>query len=88
MFKARNRPFKFTTEVYYKHLWDVNQWDYQAVCSPIRYVSQNNAVAYATGVDFRVQGELMEGAESWVNLYPLCRPKRICRRLDFLIFKR
>ncbi|MBK7959732.1 MAG: carboxypeptidase-like regulatory domain-containing protein [Bacteroidetes bacterium] len=66
LFKAGNRPFKFTTELYYKHLWDVNQYDYQNVL--IRYVAKNNAVAYATGVDFRVQGELVEGAERWVNL--------------------
>jgi hypothetical protein len=65
-YKIGDKPFKFTTEVYYKHMWDVNPYDYQNVL--IRYAAKNNAIAYATGIDFRLQGELVKGAESWINL--------------------
>ncbi len=65
-FLAWNRPFKFTSEVYYKHLWNVVPYDVDNV--RIRYFAQNNARAYATGADFRVGGEFIKGAESWFSL--------------------
>jgi len=34
----------------------------------IRYFAENSAVAYATGVDFRLSGEFIPGAESWFSL--------------------
>jgi hypothetical protein len=34
----------------------------------IRYAGENNAAGYVTGIDMRLNGELVPHAESWVNL--------------------
>jgi hypothetical protein len=34
----------------------------------IRYLGSNNAKAYATGVEFRLFGELVKDAESWLSV--------------------
>lgn len=64
-FKMWNRPFKWVTEVYYKSLSDVNVYSIDNV--RIRYVANNNAKAYAQGLDFRLNGEFVPGTESWVS---------------------
>lgn len=66
IFDFYKSPFKFTAEAYYKHLWDVNPYQYNNVL--VRYSAQNNTIAYARGIDLRLQGELVEGAESWINI--------------------
>lgn len=65
-FSAWNRPFKITTEVYYKYLWNVVPYDINNV--RIRYFAENSAVAYAAGIDFRISGEFIPGEESWFSL--------------------
>ncbi len=60
------RPFKFTTEIYYKYLWNVVPYDIYNV--RIRYFAENSAVAYAAGIDFRISGEFIPGEESWFSL--------------------
>ncbi len=60
------RPFRFTTEAYYKQMKDVVTYDVDNV--KIRYAGFNNAKAYTTGVEFRLFGELVEDAESWFSL--------------------
>lgn len=65
-FKAWGRPFSFVMEGYYKYLWDIVSFDYDNTL--IRYSGQNNAKGYAAGVDMRLNGELAEGAESWISL--------------------
>ncbi len=64
-FKMWGRPFKWVTEVYYKSLSDVNVYSIDNV--RIRYVANNNAKAYAQGLDFRLNGEFVPGTESWVS---------------------
>jgi len=64
-FKIWNRPFKLITEAYYKHLTDVNPYTLENV--RIRYRATNNAVAYAYGLDMRLNGEFVPGTESWVS---------------------
>jgi hypothetical protein len=59
-------PMRFTAEVYYKNLWDVVPYDIDNV--RIRYVGENKAKAYATGIEMRLFGELVKDAESWVSL--------------------
>jgi hypothetical protein len=54
------------TEAYYKYLYDVNPYELDNV--RIRYYAKNNAVGYATGIDFRLNGEIVKDAESWVSL--------------------
>jgi CarboxypepD_reg-like domain/TonB-dependent Receptor Plug Domain len=61
-----NRPFRLTTEAYYKHMTAVVPYDIDNV--KIRYLGNNNARAYATGLEMRLFGELVEGAQSWLSL--------------------
>ncbi len=65
-FKMWDRPFKLTSEIYYKKLTDVNPYTIENV--RIRYRARNNAEAYAQGVDLRLNGEFVPGTESWVSL--------------------
>ncbi len=65
-FKWLNRPFRFITEAYYKQLWD--QVPYEVDNVRLRYYATNSANGYATGLDMRLNGELVPGAESWINL--------------------
>jgi CarboxypepD_reg-like domain/TonB-dependent Receptor Plug Domain len=60
------RPFKITTEAYYKSLHDVVPYDIDNV--KLRYFGSNNAKAYAAGVEFRLFGELVKDAESWLSI--------------------
>ncbi len=61
-----NRPLRFTTEAYYKKMNNVLPYDIDNV--KIKYLGTNNATAYATGIEFRLFGELVKDAESWVSL--------------------
>ncbi len=65
-FKIGNTPFKFITEAYYKHLWDLVSYDLDNV--RIRYSGENDARGYVAGIDFRLNGEFVKGEESWINL--------------------
>ncbi|WKD86491.1 hypothetical protein KCTC32516_01867 [Polaribacter huanghezhanensis] len=65
-FTLWDRPFKLTTEIYYKHLSNVNPYTVDNV--RIRYQAKNNATAYATGIDIRLNGEFVPGNESWISL--------------------
>lgn len=65
-FMMWGRPFKFTSELYGKYLWNVNPYDIDNV--RIRYYANNNATAYAAGTDFRISGEFIKGEESWFSL--------------------
>jgi hypothetical protein len=64
-FRIWNRPFKWVTELYYKSLSDVNVYSIDNV--RIRYIANNNAKAYAQGLDFRLNGEFVPGTESWIS---------------------
>ncbi|MFO7674561.1 MAG: carboxypeptidase-like regulatory domain-containing protein [Lutibacter sp.] len=65
-FKLWERPFKLVSEVYYKHLTDVNTYTVDNV--KVRYSADNDAIAYATGIDLRLNGEFVPGTESWVSI--------------------
>lgn len=60
------RPMRWTTEAYYKNMTDVVPYDIDNV--RIRYFGENNAKAYAAGIEMRLHGELVEDAESWISL--------------------
>lgn len=64
-FQMWDRPFKLVSEAYYKHLTDVNPYSLENV--RIRYRANNNATAYAYGVDLRLNGEFVPGTESWFS---------------------
>ncbi|HRQ84258.1 MAG TPA: TonB-dependent receptor [Flavobacteriales bacterium] len=60
------RPFKFTTELYYKALSKLIPYELDNV--RIRYYAENNANGYATGIDMKLNGEFIKGVESWASL--------------------
>lgn len=64
-FTMWERPFKLTTEVYYKDLSDVNSYTIDNV--RIRYRADNVTEAYSYGLDMRLNGEFVPGSESWVS---------------------
>lgn len=64
-FQLWERPFKFISEVYFKDLENVNIYTLENV--RIRYSASNEAVAYAYGLDLRLNGEFVTGTESWVS---------------------
>lgn len=65
-FKLLNRPFKFTTEVYYKALSNLIPYNVDNV--KIVYYGGNVSSGYTTGVDFKLFGEFVEGTDSWISL--------------------
>ena len=64
-FRAFGRPFKFTTEAYYK--WGDRIVSYTVDNVRVRYSGKNDAKAYTAGLDFKLYGELVPGADSWIN---------------------
>lgn len=64
-FQIWERPFKLVTEAYYKGMTDVNPYTLENV--RIRYSANNNAKAYAYGLDLRINGEFVPGTESWFS---------------------
>ena len=58
-------PFRLIMEAYYKKMWDLVSYDIENV--RIRYAGKNNATGYAYGLDCRINGEFVPGAESWIN---------------------
>ena len=65
-FRAWGRPFKFTTEVYYKYMDRLVSYTVDNV--RVRYSGKNDATGYAAGVDLKLYGELVPGADSWISL--------------------
>ncbi|CAI8355493.1 MAG: Uncharacterised protein [Polaribacter sp. SA4-10] len=65
-FQMWERPFKLTTEIYYKDLSNINAYSIDNV--RIRYRADNKTTGYANGVDLRLNGEFIAGSESWVSL--------------------
>lgn len=63
--KLWDRPFKMTTELYYKRLWDVIPYELENL--QIRYLPFDKAVAYTYGLEWRLNGELVQGNESYIS---------------------
>ncbi len=65
-FKAWERPFKFSSELYYKNMKHLIPYQIDNV--RIRYSAKNNAKGYAAGLDMKINGEFVKGIESWASL--------------------
>jgi hypothetical protein len=65
-FKMWNRPFKLLAELYYKQLNNLVPYEIDNV--RIRYYAENLAKGYATGIDMKLNGEFINGVESWFSL--------------------
>ncbi len=64
-FEMVNRPFKLTTELYYKKFDNLIPYYIDNVRT--RYSGKNNATGYAYGVDARLFGEFVPGVDSWLS---------------------
>lgn len=66
IFSVWNRRFKLTSELYYKILNDLIPYKMDNV--QLEYAGDNLAHGYAYGIDFKINGEFVEGIESWASL--------------------
>ena len=65
-FRAWNRPFILTSELYFKWFTHVVPYDVDNV--RISYYADQSAKAYATGLDLKLNGEFVKGIDSWASL--------------------
>ena len=65
-FKADDRPFRFTAEIWYKNLRDLIP--YKVDNLNISYLPGELANGYAAGIDFKLNGEFVPGMQSWASL--------------------
>lgn len=66
-FNAWERPFIFTSEVYYKYLDRLIIYKLDDV--ELQYMPNiDKAKGFAAGIDFKVYGEFVPGTESWFSL--------------------
>ncbi|PIF01997.1 MAG: TonB-dependent receptor [Draconibacterium sp.] len=66
LFTAWDRPFKFSAESYYKHMERLIP--YQTDNVRIKYLPEQQATGYATGLDMKINGEFVSGLQSWASL--------------------
>ena len=66
VFTAWDRPFRFTSEAYYKYMNRLIPYEVDNV--RIQYLPELEAVGYATGVDMKINGEFVSGVQSWASL--------------------
>ena len=72
-FQLMKRPFRFTTEAYYKRLSNLIPYTVDNV--RVVYYGGNLASGYATGVDFKLFGEFVPGTDSWVDFLLDANPR-------------
>ena len=65
-FRLWDKPFKLTTDLYYKYLTDLIPYTIDNL--RLRYDAENSAIGYAAGVSLRINGEFVQGLESWASL--------------------
>ena len=80
-FRAWGRPFKFSTDLYYKYLDRLESYTVDNV--RVRYSGKNDAVGYATGVDLKLYGELVPGADSWISFSAMSARQKLTDHLDW-----
>jgi hypothetical protein len=66
IFNLWDRPFKLTGEAYYK--WLSNLIPYKIENVRVSYAGENISSGFARGIDFKLNGEFVHGAESWLTL--------------------
>ena len=65
-FKAWDRPFVLTSEIYYKYLKDIIPYEVDNI--RIRYYADQKATGHAYGIDMKLNGEFVKGIESWASM--------------------
>lgn len=62
---SQRKPFKLTTEAYYKKMENLIPYYLDNVRT--RYSGKNNAEGYAYGIDARLFGQFVPGVDSWIS---------------------
>ena len=92
-FRALNRPFKLSGEVYYKAL--SNLIPYEIDNLKLVYSGFNSSSGYALGLDLKLYGQFVPGSDSWIsfslmktmeNLNGVKVPRPTDQRYAFTIF--
>lgn len=92
-FRAMNRPFKFSAELYYKKL--NNLIPYEIDNLKIVYSGINQTNGYTYGLDMKLFGQFVPGTDSWVsfslmktseNLNGVNVPRPTDQRYSFALF--
>lgn len=65
-FSMMNRPFKFTAEAYYKAISRLVPYSVDNV--KVTYYGDNETSGHAAGLDLKLFGEFVPGADSWFTL--------------------
>lgn len=74
-FRMMDRPFKFTTEVYYKALSNLIPYSVDNV--RVIYYGRNMSKGYAAGIDFKLFGEFVPGTDSWITFSLMSTKERL-----------
>ena len=73
-FRAWGRPFKLTAEGYYKYIDRMESYTVDNV--RVRYSGRNDSEGYAAGLDLKLYGELVPGADSWISFSTMVARQR------------
>ena len=73
-FRAWGRPFKLTAEGYYKSIDRMESYTVDNV--RVRYSGRNDSKGYAGGLDLKLYGELVPGADSWISFSTMVARQR------------
>jgi hypothetical protein len=65
-FKGLGTQLKFTTEAYFKYLYNLTPYNIENL--RVRYYANQQSKGYATGIDFRINGEFIKDLESSFRL--------------------
>lgn len=64
-FRAMNRPFKLSGELYYKSLGNLIPYEIDNL--KLVYTGQNQSSGYAMGLDMKLFGQFVPGSDSWIS---------------------
>ncbi len=64
-FRAMNRPFKLTGELYFKALSRLISYEYDNL--KIDYTGVNDSKGHVMGLDMKLFGQFVEGSDSWIS---------------------
>ncbi len=65
-FDWQGRPFLLNAELYHKDMASLIPYEVENV--RLRYYAENNAVGRATGLDLMLNGEFIDGVQSWMRM--------------------
>ena len=74
-FRGWGRPFKLSGEAYYKYIDRMESYTVDNV--RVRYSGKNDATGYVAGLDLKLYGELVPGADSWISFSTMSARQRM-----------